>query len=126
MSESGLLKEGRDRLLGLHKSLVDLERSTYESANGVTTPAQFLNLLLEDKEFSWLRRFSTLIVDIDEMFAQRDGYSAEQVDIHLAAMRKLIGMEEEDEDLKTRYRAALSRDPDSAARHGELKTLLFR
>ena len=126
MTENELLKTARDGLLGLHKSLVDFERGVYEADHGVMTAAQFLSVLLEDTEFSWLRRFSTLIVDIDEMFAQKDGYDTDQVAVHLAAVRKLIGMEEEDEGFKARYRAALARDPDAAAKHGELKVLLFR
>ena len=70
MDEVERLRTGRNLLLKLHKSLVDHERSTYEGFNGPTTSTDFLNLLLNDDDFEWLRRFSTLIVDIDEMFAQ--------------------------------------------------------
>ena len=73
-----LLKSSRDLLLSLHKSLVDFERSLYEGMHGPVTSGQFLNLLLENADFAWLRRFSTLIVEIDEMFAQKDGFSTER------------------------------------------------
>jgi hypothetical protein len=92
--------------------------------NGAVTSAQFLNVLLEDPDFSWLRKFSTLIVDIDEMFAQKDGYSTETVELHLTKLRELISMEDEDEAFRAKYQAALQQDLDAAARQGDLRLLL--
>ena len=124
MNNAELLRGGRDLLLKLHKNLVDHERSIWEGMNGPATPAQFLNVLLEDRDFAWLRRFSTLIVDIDEMFAQKDGYTDEIVDLHLNKLRELVSMKDEDEEFKTKYQAALQQDLDAAARQGDLKLLL--
>jgi hypothetical protein len=87
------------------------------------TSGQFLNLLLEEGEFAWLRKFSTLIVDIDEMFAQKDGFDAEAVDIHLAKMRQLVAMTDGDEIFVAHYQSALQQDLDAAARQG-LRSLL--
>ncbi|HEX6279434.1 MAG TPA: hypothetical protein VFZ49_05400 [Pyrinomonadaceae bacterium] len=125
MSQTELLKNSRDLLLKLHKALLDHERRIYEGMHGRQTAGQFLNILLEDPDFSWLRKFSTLIVEIDEMFAQKDGYSEEAVETHISALRSLIAMEDEDEDFKAKYQAGLQQDLDAAARQGELKTLLF-
>ena len=124
MDNTELLRGGRDLLLKLHKNLVDHERSIWEGINGPATPAQFLNVLLEDRDFAWLRRFSTLIVDIDEMFAQKDGYSEVIVEIHLNKLRELVSMKDEDEEFKAKYQAALQQDLDAAARQGDLKLLL--
>lgn len=126
MNNAELLKEGRDHLLKLHKLLLDHERAMFEVINGPTTPGQFLSLLLDDRDFAWLRRFSTLIVDIDEMFAQKDGYSPELVDIHIEKLRSLILMEGEDEEFKSKYQAALQKDIEAASRHGDLRSLLFK
>ena len=111
-------------MLKLHKNLVDHERAIWEGINGPATPGQFLNVLLEDPDFRWLRKFSTLIVDIDEMFAQKDGFAAELVDIHLSKLRDLISMKDEDEAFRAKYQAALQQDLDAAARQGDLKLLL--
>ena len=124
MEKAERLRDARNVLLKLHKNLVDHERAIWEGMNGAATPGQFLNVLLEDKDFSWLRKFSTLIVDIDEMFAQKDGYSVEAVDLHLVKLRQLISMDDEDEDFKAKYQAALQQDLDAAARQGDLKSLL--
>ncbi len=126
MNNAELLKEGRDHLLKLHKLLLDHERAMFEVINGPTTPGQFLSLLLDDRDFAWLRRFSTLIVDIDEMFAQKDGYSPELVEIHIEKLRSLILMEGEDEEFKSKYQAALQKDIEAASRHGDLRSLLFK
>lgn len=124
MQRAELLKNGRNLLLKLHKSLLDHERAIYEGIHGPQTPTQFLNILLEDPDFNWLRKFSTLIVDIDEMFAQKDGFSDEIVDLHIEKLRELIAMEDEDERFKERYQSGLQLDLDAAAHHGALKDLL--
>lgn len=124
MTNTELLKSARNLLLSLHKSLVDFERSLYEGMHGPVTSGRFLNLLLDDKDFAWLRKFSTLIVDIDEMFAQKDGFGDEAVEIHLSKLRELIAMDDEDEDFVAMYQGALRQDLDAAKKHGELRNLL--
>ena len=124
MKNTELLKAGRDGLLSLHKSLVDFERWKYETINGSVTPGKFLNMLLEDPDLSWLRKFSTLIVDIDEMFSQKDGFSEEAVALHLKKLRDLITMLEPDEDFVARYQSALQQDSDSATKQAALRLLL--
>jgi hypothetical protein len=124
MDNTELLRNGRNLLLKLHKNLVDHERAIWEGMNGPATAGQFLNVLLEDPDFSWLRKFSTLIVDIDEMFAQKDGFQLEAVELHLAKLRDLISMKDEDEGFKAKYQAALQQDLDAAARQGDLRLLL--
>ncbi len=124
MNNSERLRGARNLLLKLHKNLVDHERAIWEGINGQVPSGQFLNVLIEDPDFRWLRKFSTLIVDIDEMFAQKDGFSANAVDQHLTKLRELISMEDEDEGFKAKYQAALQQDLDAAARQGDLRLLL--
>ncbi|MEP7212184.1 MAG: hypothetical protein ABI791_03870 [Acidobacteriota bacterium] len=124
MNNTETLKSGRDLLLNLHKALVDFERESFVAFNGPVTPGQFLTQLLENPDLAWLRSFSTLIVDIDEMFAQKDAFEIDAVDVHLAAMRNLITMESIDSSLKARYEMALQGDAQAAAFHGDIKRLL--
>lgn len=124
MTNVEVLKAGRDKLLSLHKSFVDFERSRYERTNGQVTSGQFLNVLLEDPDFAWLRKFSTLIVDIDEMFAQKDGFGEEAASTHLHKMREIVFMKEPDEDFNARYQTILQQDLDAVALQGELRELL--
>lgn len=124
MENAILLKNSRNLLLKLHKSMVDLEREMYEGLHGSQTATEFLNLLLEDPDLSYLRKFSMLIVEIDEMFAVKDGLHVDMVDANLVKVRELVAMTESDEYFKAKYQFALQRDPEAAALHSELKVLV--
>jgi hypothetical protein len=124
MEANEILKNGRNALLKLHKSLLDHERAIYEGINGTVNAGQFLTILLEDPDFGWLRKFSTLIVEIDELFDQKDAITAEAIDAHIVKLRELISMKDEDETFRARYQAALQQDLDAAAHQGTLKDLL--
>jgi hypothetical protein len=121
MDKTERLRNARNILLKLHKTLLDHERRIYEGMNGPLNSGQFLNLIIEDPDFAWLRKFSTLIVDIDEMFAQKDGFTEEAVDLHISAMRSLLAMEDEDETFRAKYQAGLQQDLDAASHQAELK-----
>lgn len=125
MENAERLKNARNSLLKLHKTLLDHERRLYEGMNGPVNSGQFLTILLEDKDFEWLRKFSTLIVEIDEMFDQKDGYAPETVDLHLQKLRELVSMEDEDEEFRAKYQSALQQDLESASHQGDLRGLLF-
>ena len=124
MEQREVLKNGRDSLLRLHKTLLDHERAIYEGANGPVNSGQFLNILLENADFAWLRKFSTLIVEIDELFDQKDGVSEEAIELHINKLRDLISMTDEDEGFRSKYQAALQHDLDAATQQGILKDLL--
>ena len=124
MEKKEKLKNARNLLLKLHKAMLDRERELYEGVYGPLNATQFLNVLLEDEDFSWLRKFSMLIVEIDEMFAQKDGIDPAMIDANLAKVVELVEMNEADEYFKAKYQNAIQRDPDSASLHSELKVAL--
>ncbi len=124
MEPAERLKRARDILLKLHKSMLDLEREMYEGIQGKVSPADFLNLLMEDEDFAWLRKFSMLIVEIDEMFDLKSDVTSEMVDANLAKVKELVEMKEPDEYFRAKYQFALQRDPNSAGLHSQLKHLL--
>ena len=65
------LREVRNRLLDLHKLLLDDERAVYEQLYGRISNQAMLQLLISDQRFAWLRRLSTLVVEIDELLASK-------------------------------------------------------
>ena len=125
MRRKEILKAGRDSLLKLHKSLLDRERAIYENMNGPVNAGQFLNILLEDPDFAWLRKFSTLIVEIDELFDQKDAITDGVIEAHISKLKDLISMDGEDEAFRAKYQAALQQDIDAAAHQGVLRSLLI-
>src|SRR5687768_5812493 len=118
------LKKARDILLKLHKSMVDLEREMYEGIHGALNAGEFLNLLLEDEDFGWLRKFSILIVEIDELFASKEAVTDEMLEANLAKVAELVEMTEPDQYFKAKYQFALQRDPDAAGLHSQVKAIL--
>jgi len=124
MSEQERLKKVRDLLLKLHKMMLDGERSIYERAHGPLNSAEFLNLLLEDESFEWLRKFSRIIVEIDEMFDLKDGIPEGVIHEKLDKARDLVQMKDEDEHFRERYQYAIQEVWGVASVQGELKELL--
>ena len=124
MNDVETLRYGRNILLSLHKSMIDQERSTYELSNGPQNAGQFLNLLLENPDFAWLRKFSMLIVEIDEMFDLKDGVTDEMVQSNLEKLRELVGLTDPDEGFTTKYRNAIQQSPDAAGYQAQLQGLL--
>ena len=123
MENAETLKNARNLLLKLHKSMLDLEREIYEGIHGKLNATEFLNILLEDEDFAWLRQFSMLIVEIDEMFAQKEAASDEMIDANLKKVKELVEMKEDDEYFKAKYQFALQRDANAAGLQSQLKAL---
>ena len=84
-SEAGS-EQGREKLvalrmilLNLHKALLDSERTAYEMSHGaIASPTAFLQLLINDSSFQWLRPITTLIVQIDETLAAKKPPASER------------------------------------------------
>src|SRR4051812_26485685 len=57
----------RAQLLNLHRAIVETERVAYERAHGRVTDRAFLDLLIQDASFSWLRPLTAMIVRLDEL-----------------------------------------------------------
>jgi len=124
MEKGEVLRKARDILLKLHKTMLDLEREMHEGIHGSLNSAEFLKLLLEDDDFAWLRKFSMLIVEIDEMFAFKGDVNDEMIDANLRKVRELVDMNDSDDYFRAKYQFALQRDPDAAGLQSQLRSLL--
>jgi hypothetical protein len=61
----------RNGLLHLHKALLESERAAYErDVEKIKSTGQYLNLVLNDPWFSWLRELSQFVVLVDETLEQ--------------------------------------------------------
>jgi hypothetical protein len=124
MNSAERLRSARNILLKLHKSMIDLERQMHEGIHGKLNAGEFLNLLLEDEDFAWLRKFSMLIVEIDEMFDLKDDLTGDLVAENLRKVRELVDMNDPDEYFRAKYQFALQRDANAAGLQSQLKQLL--
>ena len=106
----------------LHKTLLDGERRTYERVHGpIGSPGAFLQLLLNDPWFAWLRPMTSLVVVIDEALAAKEPVT-EQAARQFSAEAKLMLSESEggrgiqEKPISTRCSAI----PTSGVLHGEI------
>jgi len=119
-----LLKKSRLELLRLHKLLVDIERNNFEDQNGKISSGHYLNLLVNDSNFEWLRKFSTLIAEIDEMLDLDDGYTINMIDKHLSQMRDLLITEAIDEEFNKKFKNILQVSSEVEEKRNEIVKLI--
>lgn len=118
------LKEIRNELLGLHKTLMNIEKENYEAENGVITPTQLLQLLFDNERFTWLRTISILVTEIDELFADKKGIDEELTKGLFLKTKQLFDESDEFSDFKSRYQANLDTETLVAQHHEKLVNLL--
>ncbi len=115
----------RNCLLELHKTLMNYQRSVYEAQHGkIESPGMFLGLLMEDKNFAWLRQLSELVVVIDEMLEGGDVISPDKIQDTLVYIKRLLKPNLEGNEFEQNYYYAINKDPYSALAHGKTLEVL--
>jgi len=121
------LTELRNGLLKLHTVLLNSERAQYErDIQRIRSSQQFLELVLNDPAFAWLRVLSQLVVLIDETLEGDDAPTAEEATRLVRRVRELLSPVESDGAFEKPYLAALQRDPDVILAHAAALKLLKR
>jgi hypothetical protein len=130
--ENGITEKTRSQLGGvravllrLHKTLLEFERETYERTHGkIANSYDYLNLVMNDPWFAWLRQLSELIVEIDEVLAAKET-PAENTGVALirhAAM--LLTPSESGSEFQRKYFATMQQSPEVVMAHSEFANLL--
>ena len=115
------LQKLRNGLLHLHKSLLDSERAAYErDIQRIGSPGEFLNLLLNDPWFNWLRELSQFIVLVDETLDLDDSPTEAEAARLIAQARELVSPAEEGNVFARRYWEAMQRDPSAVLAHRDM------
>ena len=109
-------------LLRLHKALLELERAAYErDVAPITSTGQYLNLVLDDPAFQWLRELSAFIVMIDEMLTQKAPPAThEDAERLIAEARVLLSPAEEGIGFARAYFDIMQRDADAILAHRDM------
>lgn len=115
----------RNHLLRLHKSLLDSERAAYErDVARITSTGQYLQLVMEDPWFAWLRELSQFIVVIDERLDAEEPATSADADQLTARARDLVAPSETaaTHGFHRKYFEAMQRDPDVVLAHRDMLT----
>lgn len=126
------LTDLRNGLLGLHKTLLDSERGTYErDIARIGSSGELLKLVLYDPWFAWLHELSEFVVLIDETVDALDKKpSAEEpppaidAERFIEQARELLSPNETGTGFAKRYFEALQRDPDVVLAHARMRKVL--
>ena len=112
----------RNGLLRLHKQILDSERAIYErDVARITTTGQYLNLVLNDPWFTWLRELSQFVVLIDETLDfKEDPATGEDVMRLIARARDLVAPAENGNEFSRKYYEAMQRDPAVVLAHRDM------
>ena len=114
-------------LLRLHKALLDDERVSYERVHGrILSNGAFLQLVLNDAWFAWLRPLSQLIAKLDELGEKGESPDGPDIATSIASIRTLLTPSEEGEGFGRQYHDALQRSPDVVLAHAEVRALLMQ
>ena len=117
------LGELRNKLLHLHKILLEMERADFERVSGRLTSGELLQLVINHPQFAWLRMISALVVQIDEMLDAEEPATLNDVQNVLSQARALFSAST-DEVFNEKYQAALQREPAVVMAHSEVAKLL--
>jgi hypothetical protein len=111
----------RNGMLRLHKSLLDSERAAYErDVERITTTGQYLNLVLNDPWFQWLRDLSQFVVLIDETLDLEEPATAADADRLITRARELVSPSETAAGFGRKYYEAMQRDPAAVLAHRDM------
>jgi hypothetical protein len=115
------LTDLRNGLLRLHKVLLDSERAVYDrDVQRIRSSAQFLELVLHDAWFAWLRELSQFLVWIDERLAAEEPAESDEAELLVRQARALLTPDENGTGFEKNYFQALQRDPNVVLAHAEM------
>lgn len=110
----------RNILLRLHKTLLDMERQSYEREHGVVSIGELFRLVVDHAQFSWLHNISEFVVSIDETLDSKVPITPEQTSSAISVARKMFVPTESGDAFQKKYFDAIQREPAVVMEHAEL------
>ncbi len=112
------LKQLSQAFLRLHKTMLEAAKAEYETKNGtITNSNQYLQLVLDDPHFAWLRKISSIIALIDEATSRMRPATETDAQALLKEAKTLLNFEDADKDFNDKFQAALQNNSDAVLGH---------
>jgi hypothetical protein len=110
----------RNALLKLHKTLLDYERDAYERTKGpIGNSYAFLELVMNDPWFGWLRLLSALIVQMDALLASKEAIAETEAIALMEESNLLLKPSESGSEFQRKYFAAMQLSPEVVLAHSD-------
>src|SRR5215472_8514418 len=120
----------REKLIGLrlallrvHKTLLEMERRTYEREHGHVNAGELFRLVVDHQQFAWLHNISEFVVRIDESLAAQEPITPEYTKVAFSLARKMFVPTESGDGFQKKYFDAIQNDPAVVIEHAELARL---
>lgn len=113
----------REALLHIHKSLLDMERRSYEKEHGGVNAGELFRLVVDDPQFAWLHNISEFVVRIDENLASKEDITEKDSHVAISLARKIFAPSESGDGFQKKYFDAIQKDPSVVMEHAELARL---
>jgi hypothetical protein len=113
----------RQALLRIHKSLLEMERRSYEKEHGAVGAGELFRLVVDDPQFSWLHNISEFVVRIDEALSNGEGVTETDSHVAISLARKIFAPSETGDAFQKKYYVAIQNDPAVVMEHAELARL---
>lgn len=114
----------RHELLELHRAVLDAQRIQYERTHGrVETSGELLGLVLEHRDFDWIRALSALIARLDAWAEEKSAATDAALAAIVGALRDLVrpgGVSA----FGARYWAMVESEPDVTVAHVKVWKLI--
>lgn len=106
----------RDNLLRVHRALLNVERDRYEKVKGrIPNNSAFLQLVINDPWFDWMRPMAQLVLLIDERLAdKKQPLGAAEAVALFDRSRVLLQADSEGDAFQRLYYQAVQHSPDLA------------
>lgn len=116
----------RDNLLRVHRALLNVERDRYEKVKGrIPNNSAFLQLVINDPWFDWLRPMAQLVLLIDERLAdKKQPLGAGEAVALFDRSRVLLQADSEGDAFQRLYYQAVQHSPDLAVLARQVATEL--
>ncbi|MEO7520380.1 MAG: hypothetical protein ABIW79_01060 [Gemmatimonas sp.] len=110
------LDKARDQLLRVHRALLETERARYERVRGrIATNGAFLQLVISDPWFDWLRPMAQLVLLIDERTSDKKSPLGDaEANALLGRARMLLRADSDGDAFQRLYYQAVQASPDLA------------
>jgi hypothetical protein len=119
------LDDTRRALLIVHKALLKAERVEYEGEHGrVEGNGEFMQLVIHQPRFAWLRPLLALVVHIDELLSADGLPTPDDVTDVVAKAREFLRPDEHGDLFHQRYHELMQEVPAVVIAHGEALQLL--
>jgi hypothetical protein len=113
----------REALLRIHKSLLEMERRSYEKDHGSVNTGELFRLVVDDPQFAWLHNISEFVVRIDENLASEEGVTETDSHVAISLARKMFTPTEAGDGFQKKYFDAIQKEPTVVMEHAQLARL---